>query len=188
MRSTSMMQRLRVAVVNRQLALLLIGAALSALTVNSCRAQCVDLAGRAKKIDMDTFAKSPIVLLEAMHNDKDKLKSQLAAYLVTNPDLLVPVRTLIAEAGSDERTAIGAALRIAEMRCTVTKPSAAQKISSFAQRIGDMAVANGYYTAGEDQSTPMKDDKKKAPAGDGLLEGQWRTEIADPFKPIAVPQ
>ncbi|QPF88086.1 hypothetical protein IC762_12895 [Bradyrhizobium genosp. L] len=160
-----------------------------ALAAAPCRAQCVDFSERAKKLDMDTFSKSPIILLESMHNDADKLKTQLAAYLVTNPDLLTPVRTLIAEASSNERSAIGAALRIAEMRCTVTKPSVAQKISTFAQRIDDMAVAKGYYTAGEDQTaTPAKDDKKKAPAGDGLLEGQWRTQIADPFKPIAIPQ
>ena len=183
------MQRLRFATVDRQRALLLICAASLLLVVSPCRAQCVDFSERAKKIDMDTFARTPIILLESMHNDRDRLKTQLASYLVTNPDLLAPVRTLIAEATSDERWGIGAALRIAEMRCTVTKPGIAQKISTFAQRIDDSSVAKGYYTAGEDQSpTTQLDSQKKAPAGDGLLSGQWKTEIADPFKPIAIPQ
>ncbi|MBR0868764.1 hypothetical protein JQ633_00225 [Bradyrhizobium tropiciagri] len=163
---------------------------MSVLAASPSHAQCVDFSDRAKKIDIDTFSKSPIILLESMHNDKDKLKSQLAAYLVTNPDLLAPVRTLITEATAEERSAIGAALRVAEMRCTIRKPIAAQKIASFAQRIEDAAVAKGYYTAGEDQSSVAKlpDGNKKGPAGDGLLSGQWKTEIADPFKPIAIPQ
>ncbi|KJC49532.1 hypothetical protein UP09_07300 [Bradyrhizobium sp. LTSP885] len=160
------------------------------LTIGPSRAQCVDFSERAAKLDLDTFAKTPILLLESASNDKDKLKNRLAGYLVTNPDLLPPVRTLIAEATSDERSAIGAALRIAEMRCTTTKPSAARKLAAFAQRIDDLAVAKGYYTAGEDQSPQLAKpgDNKKAPAGDGLMSGQWRTEIADPFKPIPIPK
>ncbi|MCA6125508.1 hypothetical protein J6500_26955 [Bradyrhizobium sp. WSM 1704] len=161
---------------------------MSVFAFSPSRAQCVDFSDRAKKIDLDTFSKSPIVLLESMHGNKDKLKSQLAAYLVTNPDLMAPVRTLVSEATAEEREAIGAALRIAEMRCTIRKPSAAQKIASFTQRIEDSAVIKGYYAAGEDQSSTAKlpDNGKKAPAGDGLLSGQWKTEIADPFKPIPI--
>lgn len=145
---------------------------------------------------MDTFSKTPIFLLESVYNDTDKLKNRLAAYLVTNPDLLASVRTLIAKATSDERSAIGSALRIAEMRCSVTKPNAARKIATFAQRIDDRSVTKGYTTAGEDQSPlaakrpddPRKQtDGKKAAVGDGLLSGQWKTQIADPFEPIPLP-
>jgi hypothetical protein len=188
MSGTPLIQRLRLAGAQR-LALFAVCAALSGLAVNPSHAQCVDFSARASKLEMDTFSKTPIILLESARNDKEKLKNRLAGFLATNPDLLAPVRTLISEATSDEKSAIGAALRIAEMQCTATKPMAARKIGTFAQRIDDLSVTRGYYTAGEDQTpTLAKPDDKKTTVGDGLLSGQFKTEIADPFKPIDIPR
>ncbi|MCG2645338.1 MULTISPECIES: hypothetical protein [Bradyrhizobium] len=127
-----------------------------------------------------------------MRNDKEKLKYRLSTYVATNPSLLPSVQTLITESTSDDRSAIGSALRLAEARCTTTKPDAARKIRDFTKRIGDLSVQAGYSAVGEDDSgaPPQPRDKTSTQPsrGGALLEGEWKTELSDPFKPVPIPQ
>lgn len=176
----------------RILALILMGVALAGADVSPCLAQCVEFSDRAPRADLETFTKSPSFLLERLRNDKGRLKYLLASYVATDPTVLSAVQTLITEANSSERTAIGAALRLAEARCTSTKREAARKIREFVQRVGDLTVTAGYSAAGEDETAvqppPRNGDGKQLSRGAGLLEGEWKTKIADPFKPLPIPR
>lgn len=166
----------------------------SALILSSiypCHAQCVELSDRAPQIEMDAFAKSPSSLLEKLRNDKEKLKSRLATYISTDPTVLPSVKTLISAAASADRSAIGAALRVAEARCISTKPDASRKIRDFAERTEDISVKAGYSAAAEDDvaaQQPSRDRAATQPSrGNGLMEGEWKTKLANPFKPIPLP-
>ncbi|WP_439364413.1 hypothetical protein ACNJYD_32480 [Bradyrhizobium sp. DASA03005] len=175
----------------RWLPTVLIGSALIVSSADACRAQCVEFSDRASQLELDTFVKSPSSLLERLRNDKEKLRYRLATLIATNPSLLPSVQTLISASASSDRSAIGAALRIAEGRCTTTKPDAARKIRDFAQRIGDLNVQSGYAAAGEDNSGVQAQSQIKGPAqpprGGGLLDGEWKTKLANPFKPVPLP-
>lgn len=176
----------------RILTTILMSVALSGTTVYSCHAQCVEFSDRASRTDLDTFTKAPSSLLERLRNNKERLKYLLASYVATDPTVLPSVQMLIIEATSSDRTAIGAALRLAEARCTSTKRDAARKIREFVQRVGDLTVIAGYSAAGEDQTgvqLPARNQDNKQPSrGAGLLEGEWQTKIADPFKPLPIPR
>jgi hypothetical protein len=168
----------------------LTGSVLIAASAGPCHAQCVEFSDRAAQIELDTFVKSPASLLARLRNDKEKLKYRLSAYIVSDPSVLPSVQTLISESGSSDRSAIGAALRLAEAQCTPTKPDIARKIRSFTQRLGDVAVQAGYSAAGEDNSGPRWQPGERSPrpsAGGDLLDGEWKTKLADPFKPIPIP-
>jgi len=175
----------------RWLQIILMGTTLFALSLGPCRAQCVEFTDRASQIDLDAFVKSPSSLLERLRNDKEKLKYRLSSYIATSPSLLPSVQTLITESSSNDRTAIGSALRLAEARCITTKPDAARKIRDFTKRIGDLSVQAGYSAVGEDDSgAPTQPQNRASTPSQGsgaLLEGEWRTKLSDPFKPIPIP-
>lgn len=174
-----------------RLAALWLACAMLTWSVDSCFAQCVEFSGRAPRAELDAFAKSPSSLLQKLRNDKDKLSSRLAAYIVSDPSVLPSVQTLISEAPSADRSAIGEALRMAEARCTLTKPDIAQKIRNFTQRLGDLAVKGGYSAASADDpgARPVSRDKQVGqPRGGGLLEGEGKTKLVDPFKPLPLPR
>lgn len=176
---------------SRWLSIVLAGSALVVSSIGLCHAQCVEFSDRASQLELDTFVKSPSSLLERLRNDKEKLRYRLATYIATNPSILPSVQTLISASASADRSAIGAALRIAEGRCTSTKPDAARKIRDFAQRIGDLDVRAGYSVAGEDATGVPAQSQDKALAqparGGALLDGEWKTKLADPFKPVPIP-
>jgi hypothetical protein len=175
----------------RRLLIILMGCALIASSVGPSQAQCVEFADRASQVELDAFVKSPSSLLERLRNDKEKLRSRLSTYIATNPSVLPSVQTLISAAASPDRSAIGAALRVAEARCTSTKPDAARKIKDFTQRVGDLAVQAGYSAAGEDASSAPLQPRDNGPAlptrGGALLDGEWKTKLANPFKPVPIP-
>jgi len=175
----------------RWLPIVLIGAALMVASVEACRAQCVEFSDRASQLELDTFVKSPSSLLERLRNDKEKLRYRLAGYVATSPSVLPSVQTLISASAATDRSSIGAALRIAEGRCTSTKPDSARKIRDFVQRIGDLNVQAGYSAAGEDNPGVQAQSQDKGPAqparGGARLEGEWKTKLANPFKPVPLP-
>jgi hypothetical protein len=171
--------------------MVLAGFALTVCSIDACRAQCVEFSDRASQLELDTFVKSPSSLLERLRNDKEKLRYRLAALIATSPSVLPSVQTLISASASTDRSAIGGALKIAEGRCTSTKPDAARKIRDFVQRIGDLNVQAGYAAAGEDTSGLQAQSQNRGPAqpprGGALLDGEWKTKLANPFKPVPLP-
>ncbi|MFT4115734.1 hypothetical protein [Bradyrhizobium sp.] len=162
-----------------------------ALSLGPCQAQCVEFSDRASQIDLDAFVKSPSSLLERLRNDKEKLKYRLSGYIATDVSVLPSVQTLISESAPNDRSAIGGALRLAEARCTTTKPAAARQIRDFTKRIGDLSVQAGYSAMGDDGSSaallPRSNTSTQSSGGGALLEGEWKTKLSDPFKPIPIP-
>lgn len=175
----------------RWLPIVLASSALVVSSTGACRAQCVEFSDRASQLELDTFVKSPSSLLERLRNDKEKLRYRLSALIATDPSVLPSVQTLISASTATDRSAIGAALKIAEGRCTSTKPNAARKIRDFTQRIGDLNVQSGYAAAGDDASGIQAQSQAKSSTqpsrGGALLEGEWKTKLANPFKPVPLP-
>jgi hypothetical protein len=173
----------------RWLAVIAMGSTLCALSPNAAKAQCVELTDRVPPIALKTFTAEPSSLLRELRNDKEKLAGRLAGYLVTDTSLLPAVRTLVSEAPTADRSAIGAGLRRAETRCLISKPEAARKINNFVRKLEDDAVLSGYMAeAAADEPAPPPPVGKSASSNDGLLTGEWKTEIANPFESVPLPQ
>jgi hypothetical protein len=176
---------------------MVVAVALSATFATPARAQCVDRAERAPPGAVSAFILDPSVILRLSKNDRDKLTGRLTGLLVTDIAALDSVRDMLREASQADRIAIGVGLHRAEGRCVSTKPDVARRISEFVDKLHDGAVLKGYYA---DQDTamapapgiPAPPTANNLPAGPsssaGLMTGEWRTELADPFKPVPLPE
>jgi hypothetical protein len=157
------------------------------LSAEHCAAQCVEMSERVSPIARETFAAQPASLLQELRNQKEKLTGRLAGLLATDPALLASVRRLINDATTADRPAIGAALRRAEWRCLASRPEAARKISDFVRKLGDASVLSG-YAAEDDDTIAAAPSGKPANSAAGLMTGEWKTELADPFASPPLPQ
>ncbi|MCP3397413.1 MULTISPECIES: hypothetical protein [unclassified Bradyrhizobium] len=172
-------------------------AALSATLATPARAQCVDRAERAPPGAVSAFISDPSVILRLSKNDRDKLTGRLTGVLVTDIAALDSVRDMLREASQADRIAIGIGLHRAEDRCVSTKPDVARRISEFVNKLHDGAVLKGYY-ADQDAAmapapgSPAPPTATNLPAGPsssaGLMSGEWKTDVADPFKPVPLPE
>ena len=167
---------------------LAIGFAVAGLSATSCQAQCVELSERTPKMVLETFSNDPSSLLTQLRNSREKLRGRLTAYLVTDPTLLPAVRTLIRDAQTADRPAIGEALRLAELRCIAAQPEAARKIGEFVRKLGDLTVLAGYSSAAADEPTAPSPGVRSPGPSAGLMTGEWNTDLKDPFAPIPAPQ
>jgi hypothetical protein len=163
------------------------GVAIAGMSASSSNAQCVELSERVPQIDLQVFSAEPVSLLRKLRNDKEKLAGRLTAYLVTDPTLLPSVRKLVNDAPTADRPTIGEALRHAEFRCVASQPEVARKINDFVRKLGDSAVSSGYSAAAEEPTAPPPPAKPRN-SGAGLMSGEWKTELADPFKAMPLPQ
>ncbi|XUJ32743.1 hypothetical protein ACQ5SK_30950 [Bradyrhizobium japonicum] len=116
---------------------------------------------------------------------------------MTDIAALDPVRDMLREASQADRVAIGAGLHRAEERCISTKPDVARRISEFVAKLHDGSVLKGYLTDQDAAAAPVPGSPapataSNAPAGPGasagLMSGEWKTELADPFKPVPLPE
>ncbi|MFK4620144.1 hypothetical protein ABIF50_003450 [Bradyrhizobium diazoefficiens] len=174
-----------------------VAVALFAAFATPAHAQCVDRGERAPSAAISAFVSDPSVLLRQSKNDRDKLSGRLTGLLVTDIAALEPVRDMLREASQADRIAIGAGLHRAEERCVATKPDVARRISEFVAKLHDGSVLKGYFA---DQDTavapasgsPAPSTANNQPAGSsqgaGLMSGEWKTELADPFKPVPLPK
>ncbi len=132
------------------------------------------------------------MLLRLSKNDRDKLSGRLTGLLVTDIAALAPVRDMLREASQADRIAIGAGLHRAEERCIATKPDIARRISDFVTKLHDGSVLKGYLADQDAAMAPAPSAANSVPAGSssnaGLMSGEWKTELADPFKPVPLPE
>jgi hypothetical protein len=163
------------------------GIAIAGVSASSSNAQCVESSERVPQIDLQAFSTEPVLLLRKLRNDKEKLAGRLTAYLVTDPTLLPSVRKLVNDAPIADRPAIGEALRHAEFRCVASQPEVARRINDFVRKLGDTAVLSGYSAAVEEPAAPSPPAKPRNSSA-GLMSGEWKTELADPFKAMPLPQ
>lgn len=176
---------------------IVVAVALSAALATPARAQCVDRGERAPPAAISAFVSDPSVLLRQSKNDRDKLSGRLTGLLVTDIAALAPVRDMLREASQADRVAIGAGLHRAEERCVAIKPDVAHRISEFVNKLHDGAVLKGYFADQDAASVPGPGSSAPAaannvPAGSGasagLMSGEWKTELVDPFKPVPLPE
>jgi hypothetical protein len=172
-----------------RLAAIAIALVVSGAMTGTSRAQCVERSERVPQIVLDAFAAEPASLLRQLRSEKEKLSGRLSGYLVTDISALRSVPALVRNATQADRAAIGAALRQAEMRCRASKPDAARKIGDFVGKSSDSAVRSGYSAEPDDPPPPLM---ARAPANSrssaGLMSGEWKTDVADPFAPMPLPQ
>jgi hypothetical protein len=167
----------------------------TAVSAGICHAQCVAFDDRAPPLARELFAADPPSLLRILRNENDKIEARLANYVATDPGLLPSIRRLVAEAPTINKRAIGAALRKAELQCMAPQrlepqPDAARKIIDFVRNLGDNAVLAGYVAVTEEPAPPYAIGKPVKPPtrGDKLFSGEWKTELADPFASMPLPQ
>ncbi|MEH2491801.1 hypothetical protein [Bradyrhizobium sp. AZCC 2230] len=174
---------------------------IAACAAGRCEAQCVEQANRVPAVVLQAFQLEPASLLREVRNDRSKLAGRLAAYIVTDISVLPTVRALVSESANVDRNTIGAALRRAQLICVSSKPETAQKISEFVRKLADSAVSSGYSAELEAVefnpnsvasqsvgSARSSSTKKPSDAANGLMTGEWNTDIADPFAPTPTPQ
>ena len=168
-----------------------------ALSATPVRAQCVDRSERAPPRAVSAFITDPTVILRLSKNDRDKLTGRLTGVLVTDIAALDAVRDMLREASQADRIAIGVGLHRAEDRCVSTKPDVARKISEFVNKLHDGAVLKGYFADQDAAMAPVPGSPAPPPANNlpagpnssaGLMSGEWKTELADPFKPVPLPE
>ncbi|MDA9522850.1 hypothetical protein XI06_21860 [Bradyrhizobium sp. CCBAU 11434] len=174
---------------------------IAACFANPCDAQCVDLADRVPTAALQGFQVEPASLMREVRNDRSKLTGRLTAYIATDISILPAVRDFVSLSANEDRNAIGAALRRAQLICLTRKPETAQKISNFVQKLADSAVSSGYaseleaveFSSSSVASQPAGDARppsndKPAAKASTLMTGEWQTDIADPFAPAPLPQ
>lgn len=174
---------------------------IAACAAGRCEAQCVEQSNRVPAAVLQNFQTQPTSLLREVRNDRSKLAGRLAAYIVTDIGVLPSVRDLVSESANIDRNTIGAALRRAQLICLPHKPETAQKISEFVQKLADSAVSSGYsaeleaveFNPNSVASQPVgnarpRSSDKPVDSANTLMTGEWKTDIADPFAPVAAPQ
>jgi hypothetical protein len=175
-----------------------IAVALFATLARPAGAQCVDRSERAPPTAVSAFVSDPSVLLRLSKNDRDKLSGRLTGLLVTDIAALDSVRNMLREASQADRIAIGIGLHRAQERCIPTKPDVARRISDFVAKLHDGSVLKGYFGDQDAEMAPTpgistpSTANNNVPAGSnssaGLMTGEWKTELADPFKPVPLPE
>lgn len=153
-------------------------------------AQCVERSERSAQIAIDAFVAEPSSLLVQLRSEKEKLSGRLQGYLVSDISVLKSVPALTRAATQADRASIGTALHRAEIRCRSGRPAFAQKISDFVGKLHDSAVIAGYASEPDDASPPPSPTTANLPAqsGAGLMSGDYKTDIADPFVPMPLPE
>jgi hypothetical protein len=175
------------------LAAIAMGSTIAAISATACKAQCVELSERASPLVLQTFAADPGWLLRDLRNKREDLTPRLTGYLVSDISVLPAVRTLASEAPNADRPAIGAALRRAEARCLRSRPEAAQKINEFVRKLEDYTVLSGYSAEVEASrelpAAPLPSGRsgRAVRPSTGLMNGEYGTELKDPFASVPLP-
>jgi hypothetical protein len=174
----------------RSIGLIVTAVAMLCAMADVAGAQCVDRSERATRIALDAFVAEPSSLLVQLRSEKDKLSGRLQGYLVSDITVLKAVQNLTRAGTQADRASIGIALHRAEIRCRSSKPAFAQRISDFVAKLHDSAVLAGYSSEPDDASPIPTPTTANLPAksGAGLLSGEFKTEIADPFAAMPLPE
>ncbi len=154
----------------------------------AAHAQCVDRSERVPQIALDAFVSEPSSLLIQLRNEKEKLSGRLQGYLVTDISVLKSVQGLTQAATQADRASIGTALHRAEIRCRASKPEAARKISDFVAKMHDSAVLAGYSSEPDDVPLPPPTAANLPKPGASMMSGEYKTELADPFASMPLPE
>lgn len=172
-------------------ALVAIAAQLAWLNPASAATGCLPLLERTPPLELELFTQDTSRVLDYAQSDDTKLEDKLTGYLATNPELVTVVKDLLIKARPARHYIIGKALGRAALHCGATEPAYARKISTFVSTLRDTDVLAGYTSIETSNGVQLGTIGKAASTvsgGTALFEGEFGTELANPFAELPLPQ
>jgi hypothetical protein len=170
----------------------LIAAAAQLISLTAASATgCLPLMDRAPPLELDMFAQDTSRVLDYAQSDDDKLEDKLTVYLATNPELITAIKDLLIKAPAPRHYVIGKAMGRAALHCGAIEPAYTRKIFTFVSELRDSDVLAGYTSVETSNGVQLGTIGKAGPAGSGasaLFEGEFGTELANPFAEVPLPQ
>ncbi len=146
---------------------------------------CVALSARSKSSEIEAFKREPGRFIVYLGGSPQKVEGFVASFIASDPDLLVPLRQLIARANSEERRSIGIGLANAADRCARSQPSASSDIAKYVVKLNDSAVSAGFLSHGPAAKAWLPPPRlPKSPGGQLLIEGEHGDKLVDPFAEV----
>lgn len=152
---------------------------------------CMALLERTPPLELEFFAQDTGRVLAYAKSDDTKLEDKVTAYLATNPELVSVVKDLLIKAPPARHYVIGKALGRAALHCGSVEPAYARKISAFVGTLRDSDVLAGYTSidpSNETQPAVIGLTGSKKSGGTALFDGEFGTELANPFAEVPLPQ
>ncbi|MDI3566431.1 hypothetical protein [Bradyrhizobium sp. Arg816] len=152
---------------------------------------CVPLLERTPPLELELFSKDTSRVLAYAQSDDTKLEDKVTSYLATDPELVSVMKNLLIKAPPARHFVIGKAMGRAALHCGAVEPAYARKISAFVGTLRDSDVLAGYTsidTSNETQPGTIGIAGSKKSGGTALFEGEFGTELANPFAEVPLPQ
>lgn len=150
-------------------------------------AGCLPLLLRTPPMELRLFTEDPDHLLKYARNDRSKIEQKVTEYLASNPDILPVIKKLVQLTPATNRAAIGRGLARAVQHCGHVDPKAVQNIIDFTRSLQDSAVSAGYASVDSDSTPQIPVQSTPTGQSNSLFNGEWNTDVADPFAPVPLP-
>ncbi|WP_194463973.1 hypothetical protein [Bradyrhizobium sp. CCBAU 53340] len=133
------------------------------------------------------FADDPEHLLKYAKNDRSKIEQKVTEYLASDPDLLPAIKKLVQLTPTTNRAAIGSGMARAAQHCGPVDPKAVQNIIDFTRSLQDSSVSAGYASVDSETTPQIPVQSPPVNRSNPLFDGEWGTDVADPFAPVPLP-
>ena len=130
-------------------------------------------------------------MLDYAQSDDTKLEDKVTGYLATNPELVTVMKDLVIKAPAARHYVIGKAMGRAAQHCGAVEPAYTRKIFTFVSTLRDSDVLAGYTSIETSNGVQLGTIGKAGPrvsGGTALFEGEFGTELANPFVDVPLPQ
>lgn len=137
---------------------------------------------RSSSSEIEAFKREPERYIIYLGGNPQKLEDFVSILIASDPDLLDPLRHLVARANREERRSIGVGLANAADRCGRTQPAASSDIFKYVVKLSDTSVSEGFMSRRPaPRATLQSPSSPKLPQDQGLLEGEHGDKLVDPF-------
>ncbi|QOZ47325.1 hypothetical protein XH89_30445 [Bradyrhizobium sp. CCBAU 53340] len=150
-------------------------------------AGCLPLLLRTPSLELRLFADDPEHLLKYAKNDRSKIEQKVTEYLASDPDLLPAIKKLVQLTPTTNRAAIGSGMARAAQHCGPVDPKAVQNIIDFTRSLQDSSVSAGYASVDSETTPQIPVQSPPVNRSNPLFDGEWGTDVADPFAPVPLP-
>jgi len=172
-------------------ALVAIAAQLTWFTPAFAGRGCLPLMERTPSLELELFAQDTSRVLDYAQSDDTKLEARVTGYLATDPELIRVMKDLLIKAPAARHYVIGKAIGRAALHCGAAEPAYARKISTFVDTLRDSDVLTGYTSVQTSNGVQLGTIGRAGPSvsgGAALFEGEFGTELANPFTEVPLPQ
>lgn len=143
---------------------------------------CLPVSSRSSSSEVEAFKREPERYIVYLGGNPKKLEDFVSILIASDPDLLDPLRHLIARANREERRSIGIGLANAADRCARSQPAASSDIFKYVVKLSDTSVNEGFLSRHPaPRATLQPPSSSKLPQGQLLLEGEHGDKLVDPF-------